>query len=88
MTHYITLFMAGFASVFLLGFQSRCVNHGNYAQAACCSFTIALVQTTLWVGLIRDATWLGAAVYGVSGACAITSSMYVHHRWVRPRSTP
>jgi hypothetical protein len=32
--HFAPIFAAGFASVFLLGFQSRNVNHGNYGWAA------------------------------------------------------
>lgn len=85
MTHLLLIFFAGYASVFLLGFQSRCVNHGNFQQAACCSFLIAMMQTTLWGALFRDLTWAAAITYGLSGATGITSSMYVHKRWVKPR---
>lgn len=76
------IFGAGLVTVFLLGFQSRCVNHGNYRQAACCSFTIAMFQSTLWGALFRDLSWAAAMAYGLSGAAGITGSMWVHQRWL------
>lgn len=82
MTHLGLIFLAGFASVFLLGFQSRNVNHGNYRWAAMTSFAIAMMQTTLWGQLFANLTWASSAVYGLSGACGITLSMYVHQRWL------
>ena len=80
------IFLAGFTSVFLLGFQSRNVNHGNYRWAAGTSFAIALMQTSLWGALFRDLSWSAALVYGLSGAAGITSSMFVHQRFVRKRA--
>jgi hypothetical protein len=77
----VIIFFAGYASVFLLGFQSRCVNSGNYVMAAMGSFSIALMQTTLWGALFKDVSWSAAIVYGLSGASGITSSMWVHRRW-------
>lgn len=76
------IFAAGFGSVFLLGFQSRNVNHGNYAWAACTSFLIAMMQTTLWGQLFANLTPASAAVYGLSGACGITLSMWTHQRLI------
>ena len=78
--HLALIFGAGYASVFLLGFQSRCVNHGNFALAAGGSFLIAMMQTTLWGAMFRDLSWSAALTYGLSGAAGITSSMYVHKR--------
>jgi hypothetical protein len=75
------IFAAGYASVFMLGFQSRCVNHGNFGMSAVCSFMIAIMQTTLWGALFKDFSWEASIVYGLSGATGITSSMYVHRRW-------
>lgn len=82
MIQIVTIFLAGYASVFLLGFQSRCVNHGNFPYAACCSFLIAMMQTTLWGALFRNLTWTAAIAYGLSGALGITSSMWVHRRFL------
>lgn len=79
-THLAVIFGAGLFTVFLLGFQSRCVNHGNYRQAACCSFTIAMFQGTLWGALFHDLSLSAKVAYGLSGAVGITASMFVHQR--------
>lgn len=76
------VFIAGYLSVFMLGFQSRNVNHGNFGWAAATSFAVALSQTFLWGALFRNLSLAGALVYGLSGACGITSAMYVHRRWL------
>lgn len=83
MTHLLAIFAAGYASVFLLGFQSRNVNHGNYGWASATSFAIAIMQTSLWGELFRDMSWGSAIAYGLSGATGITSSMFVHKRWIQ-----
>lgn len=88
MTDLALIFAAGFGSVFMLGFQSRNVNHGNYGWAACTSFCIAIMQTTLWGRLFADLTWASAVAYGLSGACGITLSMWTHQRWIAPRTKP
>lgn len=85
MAHLLVIFCVGFASVFMLGFQSRAVNHGNYALAAGNSFCIAIMQTTLWVKIVHDQSWAAAMVYACAGASAITSSMWVHQRFFLPR---
>jgi uncharacterized membrane protein YuzA (DUF378 family) len=81
MSQLILIFIAGYACVFLLGFQSRCVNHGNFGLSAICSFTIATMQMTLWSALFKDLSWTATIIYGLAGASGITSSMYVHRRW-------
>ena len=75
------IFVAGFFSVFLLGFQSRNVNHGNFGWAAGTSFAIGISQTALWGALFRDLSLAGSVTYGLSGALGITAAMYVHRRW-------
>lgn len=89
MTHLLIIYFAGFASVFLLGFQSRSVNHGNYRMAMCGSFMIAMMQTTLWGALFKDLSWAATIVYGLSGMTGIGSSMFVHQRllqkWNKPK---
>lgn len=89
MEHLILIFVAGFCSVFLLGFQSRNVNHGNYGFAAITSFLIAQMQTTLWGSLFSNLTWLSSIVYGLSGCLGIVLSMYVHQQLLnrKPRKT-
>jgi hypothetical protein len=75
------VFAAGLVSVFLLGFQSRLVNTGNYLWAGLCSFSIAIAQNSLW-GLLQSArhSWSASLAYGLSGFCAITAAMYIHKR--------
>lgn len=81
-----SIFVAGFASVFLLGFQSRNVNHGNYGWAAGTSFLIGLSQAAIWTRITAPgAGIIEAAVYGISGAIGIVSAMYVHQRFVGRR---
>lgn len=87
MFEIIAIFLAGFGSVFLLGFQSRNVNHGNFGWAAVTSFAIAIMQTTLWGQLFANLNWVSSIVYGLSGACGITLSMYVHARWFAKSKT-
>jgi hypothetical protein len=85
----ILIFVAGFLSVFALGFQSRNVNHGNYGWAAGTSFLIGLSQANLWGALLKDLSWLPQLVYAFAGCLGITSSMYVHRRWiVKAPATP
>lgn len=86
MTAYLTIFATGFASVFLLGFQSRNVNHGNYGWAAGTSFLIALAQASIWVRITAPGSgWDEALIYGLSGMCGITSSMWMHSRFVQKK---
>ena len=85
MTGALVVFFAGFASVFLLGFQSRNVNYGNYGWAAGTAFAIGIMQTTLWGALFRDLSATSAVIYACAGALAIVSSMYVHSRWVEKK---
>lgn len=87
MSHLIIILVAGFFSVFLLGFQSRNVNHGNMKLAMGTSFLIAQMQTTLWGNLFTNLTITSSLVYGVSGALGIALSMYVHERWFRKPHT-
>lgn len=82
MSHLLIVFVAGYFSTFLLGFQSRNVNYGHYVWAAATSFSIALSSTFLWSTILKDLTLVSAVVYGFSGATGITSSMYVHKRWI------
>jgi len=83
MRELVIIFVAGYASTFLLGFQSRNVNSGHYKWAAGTSFCIALAQAFLWSRITRpDAGLAEALAYGASGASAITTAMYVHRRLI------
>jgi hypothetical protein len=79
----VPIFAAGFASVFLLGFQSRNVNAGHYGWAAVTSFAIAVAQVAVLSRVIGpSASWTETLTYGASGALGITASMRVHARFI------
>lgn len=80
----IIIFLAGFVSVFCLGFQSRNVNHGNYLWAAGTSCFVGISSAALWSKIAASSMGLlGGLSYGIAGALAITSSMYVHERFIK-----
>jgi hypothetical protein len=81
----LVIFIAGYASVFLLGFQSLAVNSGNYKIAAGNSFLIAIMNTTLWGHLFKDLSWESSLVYGASGSLGIATSMFIHRKWIKPK---
>lgn len=84
MTELAHIFIAGFASVFLLGFQSRNVNHGNYAWAGATSFLVAIAQASIWSKLASArAGTVEVCVYGASGSLGILCAMWLHQRYVR-----
>lgn len=83
MSELLLIFVAGFTSIFAMGFQSRNVNHGNYGWAAGTSFVIAIASASVWARITApDASWTDVLVYGLSGSLAITSSMWVHQRFI------
>jgi hypothetical protein len=83
MIEYATIFIAGFVSVFAQGFQSRNVNHGNYIGAAVTSMFVGITSAHLWELITSPEMGATAGVvYGLSGAFGITSSMYVHQRFM------
>lgn len=83
----LIIFVAGFASVFTLGFQSRVVNAGNYKLAAMMSFLIAMSQAHLWFVISQgNGSLVTSAIYGLSGMVGITSAMWCHQRFfVKPK---
>lgn len=85
MLNLVWVFLAGYASVFLLGFQSRAVNHGNYRLAAANSIFIGTAQGNLWLLVTADKTFASSLVYGISGGFGIVSAMWVHQRFFAPK---
>lgn len=87
MNELLIIFVAGYTSVFAMGFQSRNVNHGNYGWAAVTSFFIAIASASIWTRITSpDAGWLEVLTYGFSGSLAITSSMWVHQRFISKKA--
>lgn len=75
------LALASFVQVFMLGFQSRSVNAGNYVYAFFCSTAIGFSQVMVWKHIMEDTqSLLATAVYSLSGACAICCAIYAHKR--------
>lgn len=70
----------------MLGFQSRCVNTGNYGLAFCCSTGIGFSQVFVWKHLVAATDLMSAAVYALSGACAICCAIFVHKKFTRKTS--
>ena len=82
--HYLTLAVVSFFAVFILGFQSRNINSGEYKWAAACSILIGLSQAYIWrVITMDDAGWADWLIYSVMGGVGITSAMYVHRRFIQ-----
>lgn len=79
----LTVFFAGYCSVFALGFQSRNVNHNNYGWAAGTSLFVGISQALLWKHIVADASIVSAIVYSIAGSLAIVSSMAIHERYVK-----
>lgn len=78
------IFVAGYISVFSLGFQSRNVNHGNYGWAAGTSLFVGFSQAAVWTHVTKpDIGFSGWIAYAVSGCLAIVSAMYVHERFIK-----
>jgi hypothetical protein len=80
----LAVYVAGFVLVFAQGFQSRNVNNGNYRWAAGTSLIIGSSFGTLVTKISNPAVGhMGGLVYGIAGACAIVTAMYVHERFVK-----
>lgn len=77
----LSLFVATFASVFALGFQSQNVNQGHYISAGITSLFIGGGHIFLYK-LMPNSGPLEWAAYFAGGVIGITSSMYVHRRTV------
>lgn len=86
MMSYLTIFLAGFVSVFAMGFQSRNVNSGNYVGAGLTSMFVGITSAHLWAIIVDPAMGaMAGVIYGLSGALGITSSMYVHERFMNDK---
>jgi hypothetical protein len=80
---YLATFGVGLVTVFVAGFQSRSVNHGNYRWAAFNSFLLSVGNATMWTHIVKSSDPINYVVYGFAGSIAITASMYVHDRFVK-----
>jgi len=76
------LFLSTLVGVFLLGFQNQNVVGGHYWLAAIGSACIALTQFLIYNGAVGGDAW-SVLEMALGGSIGITSSMYVHRRWVK-----
>lgn len=75
------IFFGQLAAVFLLGFQSRCVNTGQAGIGFCTSVCIGMCQLYMFKK-IPDAAGLEAAAFLLGGPIGIVASIYIHkHFW-------
>lgn len=74
------IFVATIANVFLLGFNSRNINTGQYLTAAITSSLIGLTNLILFKKLPVVTTFLEGAGYCLGGSIGITLAMYIHSR--------
>ena len=74
------LFLIGFVSIFLLGFQQQNVTGGHYKMAFFNSMLIALSQFTLYREAVAS-DFSDVVFLALGGAIGITLSMYTHRKW-------
>lgn len=85
--HGLLFFAATFAQVFAMGFQSRNVNTGQYAAAACTSFLIGAAQLFTVRTIALSNPWAAFVVTSIAGPAAIVSAMLVHRRVFKGNAT-
>lgn len=79
MSALLLLFSVSFANVFVLAFQSRNINSGQYALAAIGSVGIGMSQAFVWKAVVTTG-WLEALVYSVGGGLGCICAMYTHRK--------
>ena len=76
------LTISTYVGVFLLGFQQQNVQHGYYIWAGITSACIALTQYLIITNVVNSGAW-AILEMAIGGSAGITTSMYVHRRWVK-----
>lgn len=77
------LWLTTFASVFLLGFQSRNVNAGKMVMAGLTSMCLAAAQIIAVRSIADGNPWVVLALTGTASPAGIMSAMVVHRRCFR-----
>jgi hypothetical protein len=80
MTKELLLFGSAFGAVFLLGFQSLCVNHGRKTLAVFNSLGIGLMNLGLYKMAPHVESVSEVAAFLIAGPIAILCAMAVHER--------
>jgi hypothetical protein len=79
------IFASTFLAVFFLGLQSLNVNGGHYVLAFCTSVGIGASHLLLY-RVMPDPTGLQVLAYLLGGPFGIVASMWMHRRYVKPRT--
>lgn len=74
------ILISTFFTVGLLGFQQQNVHGGHYLLAAITSMAIAGAQYVMIVSVADGGSWI---LMGIGGAAGVTSSMFIHKKYVR-----
>jgi len=77
MIHYITLFLASFFLVGLLGLQSKNVQNSQYFMAALTSMAIS-ISNFIFVKSIAFGGYNTLYILMAGGACGICCAIYIH----------
>ena len=72
-------FISTFFTVGLLGFQQQNVVHGHYWTAAYTSMAIAAAQYVMITSVAAGGNWV---LMGIGGAAGVTSSMFIHRKYM------
>jgi len=84
MTDLLYLALISVVQVFAMAFQSKNINGGHYALAACGSAFIGLSQAYVWKAITATgSTITETGVYAVSGGVGCVLAMWTHHRFVK-----
>jgi len=84
---HLTLFLAAFSTVFLLGFQQKNVHGEHYVAAVVTSIGIGTAQIFLWK-LVPDANLGQIAATLAGGPTGIVAAMYLHPRLMQRKAKP
>lgn len=76
----IEMFVSSFMAVFLLSTQQQNVVFGHFKLAAVTSMAIAGAQYVMITSVAAGGSWL---LMGIGGAAGVTSSMFIHRKYVR-----
>lgn len=83
--HALFVWATSFATIFLLGFQSRNATAGRYVACAFTSMLIGMFQV-VGVRAAVDQPVIAAMLFGTAGAAGICCAIYVniHVRGLKP----
>ena len=85
MITFFTALSVSFVSVFLKGFQHKNVNGNHYRLVALFSYIMATMDVIM-IGLISKNGFEVAIPCGTGATLGIVISMYLHNRFVKPKS--